>query len=77
MTRSSILTTGLSSRVVLVMNASSACSEIGREQRVVADLNSGSAADLEEKCAGDAFEQPGLRLWRQRNAVAHQEEVRL
>ena len=77
MTRSSIRTTGLNSRVVTGDECFVGVCEVCGEQRVVAHFNSGSASDLEQKCAGDAFEQAGLRLRRQRNAVTHQKEIGL
>ena len=77
-TRSSIRTTGLSSRVVLVMNASSARLEV---RRAAASSSAprcpASRPSLEQERSGDALQQPRLRRRRQRHPLAHQEEVRL
>ena len=60
MARSSIRVTGLSSRVVLVMKASSAVSRSAGTQGLAADLDADVRADLEQERAGDPLEQAGF-----------------
>ena len=68
-TRSSIRTTGLSSRVVLVMNASSARLEVGRVERLLTHLDAGLAREVEQEAPGDPLQQSRLGRRRQQHAV--------
>ena len=76
-TRSSIRTTGLISRVVLVMNTSSADSRSAGTSVGVLHFHAHLSGHLEQERPRDALEETGRRFRRQGDAVPHDEEIRL
>ena len=74
--RSSTLTMGTASRVVLVRNASSAAKRSAIAQHVLANRYTDVLADLEQELACDSRQKPRVERRRECRAVLHDEEIR-